>query len=308
MGLDSDPHPGTIKYFESQIRFLDDELAEKIARAREARRNIVEAIFESKRQVLSFYADLKASVEERLSAVRTEEFLVAIEASFVADRTFSQAFLNLIDQRRKGPFRVTVDAQRELNARLGEVNWNDFSSVFALIEGIIKTMLTYDGKSHSLKEQVTDVKEFYDFMYSLEYVSAKYELRLGGKNLNELSPGEKGLLLLIFYLQLDKDNVPLVIDQPEDNLDNDSIFAVLARCIRDAKKRRQVILVTHNPNLAVGADAEQIIYVRLEKAKNYKFSYDSGAIENPRINPRIVDVLEGSQPAFVQRRLKYQIS
>ena len=115
------------------------------------------------------------------------------------------------------------------------------------------------------------------------------------------------MLLLVFYLQLDKDNTPLVIDQPEDNLDNDSIFAVLAKCIREAKKNRQVILVTHNPNLAVGADAEQVIFVKLEKSQNYKFSYETGAIENSRINDLIVLVLEGSEPAFVKRRLKYEI-
>ncbi len=68
-----------------------------------------------------------------------------------------------------------------------------------------------------------------------------------------------------------------------------------------------MILVTHNPNLAVGADAEQIIYVQLEKSENYKFTYETGAIENPRINKKIVDVLEGTQPAFVKRRLKYKI-
>lgn len=103
------------------------------------------------------------------------------------------------------------------------------------------------------------------------------------------------------------DSTPLIIDQPEDNLDNDSIFAVLARCIREAKKTRQVILVTHNPNLAVGADAEQIVYVRLDKVNGYHFSYESGAIEHPSTNGYIVKILEGSRPAFVQRRLKYQI-
>jgi predicted ATPase len=130
---------------------------------------------------------------------------------------------------------------------------------------------------------------------------------LGGKSLNELSPGEKGLLLLVFYLQLEKYNNPLIIDQPEDNLDNEIIFTVLASCIREDKKNRQVILVTHNPNLAVGADAEQIIYVQLEKSQNSKFTYETGSIENPRINQKIIDVLEGTQPAFVKRRLKYRI-
>ena len=158
-----------------------------------------------------------------------------------------------------------------------------------------------------LLDQVTDTKEFYDFLFSLEYFRAKYELKSVGKNLNELSPGEKGLLLLVFYLQLDKDNIPLVIDQPEDNLDNESIFSVLAECIRKAKGNRQVILVSHNPNLAIGADAEQIIYVKLDKTDNYKFSFESGSIENPEINNRIVLILEGSQPAFLKRRLKYSI-
>jgi predicted ATPase len=168
-------------------------------------------------------------------------------------------------------------------------------------------MKTYKNDSLSIKDQVIEIKEFYDFIFSLGYFSTKYELRSAGKNLNELSPGEKGLLLLVFYLQLDKDNIPLVIDQPEDNLDNDSIFAILAKCIREAKKSRQVILVTHNPNLAVGADAKQIIYVKLEKSNNYKFSYESGSIENQNINDKTVLVLEGSQPAFIKRRLKYQI-
>ncbi len=113
---------------------------------------------------------------------------------------------------------------------------------------------------------------------------------------------------MVFYLHLDKEKTPLIIDQPEDNLDNDSIFSVLANCIREAKKSRQVILVTHNPNLAVGADAEQILYVTLEKHNNYNFTCKSGAIENPFINAAIVKVLEGSRPAFVQRRLKYQIN
>ncbi|WSH29997.1 hypothetical protein U8P75_26555 (plasmid) [Rhizobium beringeri] len=171
------------------------------------------------------------------------------------------------------------------------------------IDDVIQSM-----KPDDINRQARDIKKFYDFLYSLEYFEARYELRLGGKDLNQLSPGEKGLLLLVFYLHLDTDNSPLIIDQPEDNLDNDSIFLVLAKCIREAKKTRQVVLVTHNPNLAVGADAEQIVYVQLDKVNGYKFSYDCGSIENPNTNGHIIKILEGSRPAFVQRRLKYQIN
>jgi ABC-type lipoprotein export system ATPase subunit len=132
-----------------------------------------------------------------------------------------------------------------------------------------------------------------------------YELKLDNKTLSQLSPGEKGALLLVFYLMADKDDIPLIIDQPEDNLDNKSVFQILTHFIQLAKKQRQIIIVTHNPNLAVGANAEQIIYVEIDKKNKNKFSYESGSIENPNINKRIVEILEGTMPAFDKRKLKY---
>ena len=120
-----------------------------------------------------------------------------------------------------------------------------------------------------------------------------------------LSPGEKGALLLVFYLLLDTDNSPLILDQPEDNLDNDSVANILVNFIKHAKKKRQIIMVTHNPNLAVVADAEQVIYVKIDKQNDYKVSIDSGSIENPQINNHIVNVLEGAMPAFRKRDHKY---
>jgi len=307
IGNEENPKLGTIKYLENKISYIDNELRQQLSQGYEKRKSIAERIFESKKQILTFYSDLKESVEKKLSSVRTDEFAVEIDASFVVDRSFKQDFLNLINKKRRGYFHGANNPQNLIKELVSDVNWNDFASVYSFFDSVLNEMSQYENKPISMRDQVTDTKDFYDFIFSLEYFTAKYELRLGGKNLNELSPGEKGLLLLIFYLQLDRDNNPLVIDQPEDNLDNDSIFAVLAKCIRQAKKNRQVILVTHNPNLAVGADAEQIIYVKLEKSEDYKFSYETGAIENPKINQRIVDVLEGSQPAFIKRRLKYQI-
>lgn len=301
------PKLGTIKYLEDKIAYIENELSPNLDQCCKDRKEIVEKIFVSKKQILMFYSELKSSVEDKLSSVRTDDFSVEIDASFLLDRSFNDDFLKLINKTRRGFFHGANDPQKRLKSLIGEVDWNDFESIYTFFETALEKMSTYEKEPISIREQCIDTKEFYDFMFSLEYFSAKYELRLGGKNLNELSPGEKGLLLLVFYLQLDRDNIPLVIDQPEDNLDNDSIFAVLAQCIREAKKNRQVILVTHNPNLAVGADAEQIIYVKLAKAENYKFTYETGAIENPQINERIVKVLEGSQPAFVKRRLKYQI-
>jgi len=149
--------------------------------------------------------------------------------------------------------------------------------------------------------------ELYDYLFGLDYIQAKYDLKVDDKDLSELSTGERGGLLLIFYLMLDRRDIPLVIDQPEDNLDNESIYQILVTFIKKAKKRRQIIMVTHNPNLAVVADAEQIIHVSIDKKNKINdFSFSSGSIENPIINRTVVDILEGTMPAFNNRRLKYR--
>lgn len=64
-------------------------------------------------------------------------------------------------------------------------------------------------------------------------------------------------------------------------------------------------MVTHNPNLAVVCDAEQIIWSHFDRANGQKISYSAGAIENPSINSHAVKVLEGTKPAFDNRRIKY---
>jgi predicted ATPase len=106
------------------------------------------------------------------------------------------------------------------------------------------------------------------------------------------------------FLHLVIETAPLIIDQPEENLDNQTIFKVLVKCIKIAKQRRQVIMVTHNPNLAVVCDAEQIIYADCDKT-NRCFTYVSGAIESPQIRALVITILEGTEPAFVNRQKKY---
>ena len=145
----------------------------------------------------------------------------------------------------------------------------------------------------------------YDVLYCLGYLEPTYSLRWAGKGLDLLSPGERGALLLVFYLLIDKDKNPLLIDQPEENLDNRTVYKNLVPCVNEARRRRQIILVTHNPNLAVVCDADQVIAASLASDGSCALSYTSGAIENPRTSEAIVDVLEGTKPAFEKRDHKY---
>lgn len=97
-----------------------------------------------------------------------------------------------------------------------------------------------------------------------------------------------------------------MIDQPEDNLDNQSIFKHLVPYLRYAKTQRQIIVVTHNPNIAIAADADQVIVAKMNKETN-TFQFDSGALEDKHINMQIIDVLEGTKPAFDLRDRRYSL-
>jgi len=103
-------------------------------------------------------------------------------------------------------------------------------------------------------------KRFAKWLYGTEHIAIEYSIDYDGVDIRKLSPGTRGIVLLLLYLALDDgDDRPLIIDQPEENLDPKSIFDELVGLFRDAKSKRQVIMVTHNANLVVNTDADQII-------------------------------------------------
>jgi ABC-type lipoprotein export system ATPase subunit len=152
----------------------------------------------------------------------------------------------------------------------------------------------------------SSVKELYDFLWGFGYLNSEYSLKLDGKDLTQLSPGERGALLLVFYLLVDKSDRPIIVDQPEENLDNQTVYHLLIPVIRAVKKRRQIIMVTHNPNIAVVCDAEQIVHASIDRAKGNRITYTSGSIEDRVMNKHALNVLEGTRPAFENREAKYQ--
>ena len=107
---------------------------------------------------------------------------------------------------------------------------------------------------------------------------------------------------------------PLIIDQPEDNLDSLSVYASLIEYFRKRKKGRQIIIITHNPNLVVNTDAEQIVIAHFDGTRNPRIVYKSGALEDvagseqePSIREGVCRVLEGGREAFLRREQKYAI-
>lgn len=192
--------------------------------------------------------------------------------------------------------------------------WEEAESVRVFLDGI-DSALNRDQRENpapqvQLKDQLLrgkKVEEVFDLLYGLEYIHPRYILRWEGKDLAMLSPGERGTLLLVFYLLIDKGDMPLLIDQPEGNLDNHTVAKVLVDCIREARKRRQVFIVTHNPNLAVVCDADQIVHASMDKMNGNAITYTCGALENPNMSLHVTDVLEGTRWAFDMRGAKYEV-
>ena len=193
------------------------------------------------------------------------------------------------------------------------------------IEALIEAILTNSKDTLQLKGGCTvesALREILSDWYNIDYV-----VRMDNDDIQDMSPGKKALVLLRLLISLAESRCPILIDQPEDDLDNRSIFDELIRFIKEKKVDRQIITVTHNANIVLGGDAELVI-VANQQGKNapnkqYRFEYRGGSIEdnNPvveengevitgilnskGIQEHICEILEGGEQAFALRQHKY---
>lgn len=125
-------------------------------------------------------------------------------------------------------------------------------------------------------------------------------------DINEGSPGQKCAAILAFILN-SGDN-PLIIDQPEDDLDNSLIYKLVVKSIRRMKEKRQIIIVTHNPNIPVLGDAEGIVVLERnsEGKVTFRKNKKAGCIEEKLIREGICEIMEGGEDAFRKCERKYQ--
>ena len=158
---------------------------------------------------------------------------------------------------------------------------------------------------------------FYKYSFVIEYQGDKFE---------QMSPGKKAFIVLKLILEFSDSKIPVLIDQPEDSLDNRAIYTELTKYIKETKEDRQIIIVTHNPNIVVSGDAENIIVANQQSDNSpnqngKKFDYINGALENRNNNSKsefilqkynirehVCDILEGGEDAFMRREKKYSIN
>ena len=306
-----------------QLKKIDNQLKEERQRLQKAvelekekanhrleAEKLKEQVLSSRKNLMSAYEEFSKKLSE-LNAPNTDlVFLAKIEDK---RKELFDAINGLFDNRNLKSFReagysVTDFDTFRIDDGLFEALW----------KGISNDSLSFKG-GNNLQSALE--KLFSDWLY------VHYVVESGNDTINSMSPGKKALVLLELIVNLEKGKCPILIDQPEDDLDNRSIYTDLVKYLKDKKHERQIIVVTHNANVVVGADAEEVIIANQsgKEAENHskQFEYRCGAIENVSpvrepdgtvrkgvlnqkgIQEQICDILEGGKDAFEKRANKY---
>ena len=209
-----------------------------------------------------------------------------------------------LDGRKNGEF---SDWLIELPQRVEDTSWDQLATqlreAFDRLEHERgEAGGEYRNPATALRNNTT-IDDFLMSMFDLSWLEVRFGLTGDGLPLSQLSPGQRGLVLALFYLVVDRRTTPLLLDQPEENLDNETIASKLVPAIHEAAGRRQTIVVTHNANLAIVGDADQIVHCQMN---DRRFTVNSGSIAELDVAKFALNVLEGTKPAFDNRRHKYE--
>lgn len=176
------------------------------------------------------------------------------------------------------------------------------------------------SKRSLVLNELTDYKESKDlekiFSFDIEnfnilcglsplLINDKINIKLGKNLIEKSSPGQRvSTILPIIFLASE---VPLIIDQPEDNLDNNLIKNNIVTILSDLKINRQIIIATHNANMVVLGDSEQVIVMKAISEKS-GIAEIEGFIDEKNIADNVVSLLEGGKQAFQERELFYKMN
>ncbi|MHA1882925.1 MAG: TrlF family AAA-like ATPase [Candidatus Thorarchaeota archaeon] len=286
-------------------------------------KSVTEAGVQTRENLLCNYSKLFNSYQKIVAKLKDDEFarideeiLLEASLSFNLDK-FEAAFCDLFD--RRGSFSTEFGSCFDDNNSF----LFDEASHLKTIISIFET-LSASNETLSYKQGASDSNAISQLFKN--YFEIEYNVTYKDDDILEMSPGKRGLVLLQLILHISNAIHPILIDQPEDNLDNRTISTDLRDFIKLKKAIRQIIMVTHDANLVVLTDAENVIVSNQagqqadRENKKYRFEYVSGSLEHSfreenltglgvlqscGIREHICDVLEGGEEAFRKREQRY---
>jgi energy-coupling factor transporter ATP-binding protein EcfA2 len=234
--------------------------------------------------------EILSGIEFKASLIFDFENFAKIGEDILDLRTFRDSKVQKVSLLESEFLKDTFNAIEEITKP--ESGNSKISNLTAIMKQKVDELL-------KIKKSTRTNEHLYEWLFG-DYLSLNTETYFNETYLEKLSLGQKCTVLLKVYLAQGENTI--LIDQPDDNLDNEFIMNELVDAIRKAKLNRQVIIASNNANVVVNSDAEQII---VAEYKNGEISYIMGAIEEPIIKEKAIHILEGGRPAFEAREKKY---
>lgn len=314
------------KKVQKEIEALDAEL-QKLEGFEKIQADLLEAIKGAKEETKSLKKKLKLVEEKRgeiqlLVSERLQTFIDML-SKFLE---FKHYYKQMIDTFSKGKSEIlsgidfessiyfdkddfisdgnAIVDQRSVSPKEIEdlANFLETATTQDTEEGIGKIISQFVDKIYQYRgylKRRTKSLDFYEWAFH-NYFSLNTNVFFDNTSMEKLSIGQKGTVLLKLFLA--EGDSPLIVDMPEENLDNMFIYDELVDAFRQAKTKRQVITATNNANLVINTDAEQII---IAEFKDNVISYKIGTIEDNSIRKEITTILEGGEEALKKREMKY---
>ncbi len=275
---------------------------------------IFDAVLAEEQVLNDLYAPIRRRMDDAGGTLSKLSFRVSRRADVAA---WASAGEDLLDLRKQGPFRGEGKLYATATLALKPFWQSGSATQVATAIKAFRDEYGRDLMQHAPVQRTDAVpfrawlKRFATWLYGTDHISVSYSVEYDGIDIRKLSPGTRGIVLLLLYLALDDaDERPLIIDQPEENLDPKSIYDELVGLFLKAKAKRQVIMVTHNANLVINTDADQIIVASAgpQPADGLpQITYQSGGLEDASIRKLVCDILEGGEHAFRERARRLRV-
>ena len=296
-------------------RYLDVERRiEQLVPLREVLRQLRERLASSERERAALLVELNDVRGEKHRARQraTDRLNEALAGSLVVTLTFQGArdeFLGQLASLKSGARtdalrRMVLDSTFTPAAFAEHVRDGSLSGTWGMPAGQASAVERALGEERLLDLEVAELPDQVELLLDVSIGEQSHDYR----PLDRLSPGQKSTAILLLVMQESK--APLLIDQPEDDLDNRFIYDDIVVRLKHAKPARQFLIATHNANIPVLGDAEQIVALDAQEiagaGRVSSFVRARGSIDSSEVRTAAEQILEGGREAFLLRQAKYQ--
>ncbi len=292
---------------------LEQKIRELESRRQEVTRLQGEAK-KSRERLLALRREITKKRRDFLESVLQNNPYVQIDVMPYGDKHSTEGEFRQLLQRQEGGFEKDIGNPETGEGWLGELYKEkaDADTVEARLAKLKETVRGIAaGKDNEaalrdkrfvayLQKLPPETFDRLDLWFPEDSLAVRYSPQGNSQNFQAIeqgSPGQKTAALLAFFLSYGKE--PLILDQPEDDLDNHLIYGLIVKQLREQKLQRQIIVVTHNANIVVNGDAEFVLGLKVANGQTNKEC--AGSLQEKQVRETICAVMEGGAEAFKER-------